>query len=304
MYHFSCRTKDADLIPSQDLMRLIKHASPCAAVRKRQDIMDRDEYYNFMRMTNAEKHELLREVIHRQTTPSATSVTGLLHRTGRLRQDVRPPACMDHNRYGSTATNRNTTNICASTRKAAVAVEGNQCSGFQALSEDLRPPQRRKPSVPAVEHIPRRLRQREMRDHRRDEGLYFLHSASSCSIQPARVIAADGLPPKVRGCGYSDEPPATDHNAEDCASADDTWQQHSAGQTAAEPAPTSPLPALASPAAESRLQPRLHPTERQNPGLQPKLQARLQRTMKQHPRLHPRLHRSLATTCEGASRPS
>ncbi|KAH9382945.1 hypothetical protein HPB48_023579 [Haemaphysalis longicornis] len=44
---------DADLIPSQDLVRLIKHASPCAAVRKRQDIMDRDEYYNLMRMTNA-----------------------------------------------------------------------------------------------------------------------------------------------------------------------------------------------------------------------------------------------------------
>ncbi|KAH9382407.1 hypothetical protein HPB48_005553 [Haemaphysalis longicornis] len=35
--------EDADLIPSQDLVRLIKHASSCAAMRKRQDIMNRDE---------------------------------------------------------------------------------------------------------------------------------------------------------------------------------------------------------------------------------------------------------------------
>ncbi|KAH9382594.1 hypothetical protein HPB48_015743 [Haemaphysalis longicornis] len=63
--------EDADLILSQDLVRLIKHASPCAAVRKRQDIMDRDEYHNLMRMTNAEQYEILREIIHRQTTPSA-----------------------------------------------------------------------------------------------------------------------------------------------------------------------------------------------------------------------------------------
>ncbi|KAH9378380.1 hypothetical protein HPB48_013841 [Haemaphysalis longicornis] len=55
--------------------------------------MDLDDYYNCMRMTNAEQHEILREIIHRQTTPSAHPVTGLLHRNGRLRQDVRPPAC-------------------------------------------------------------------------------------------------------------------------------------------------------------------------------------------------------------------
>ncbi|KAH9366124.1 hypothetical protein HPB48_019904 [Haemaphysalis longicornis] len=57
--------EDAYFIPSQDLVRLIKQASPCAAVRKRQDIMNRDEYCNWMRMTNAEQHELLREIIHR-----------------------------------------------------------------------------------------------------------------------------------------------------------------------------------------------------------------------------------------------
>ncbi|KAH9367075.1 hypothetical protein HPB48_021134 [Haemaphysalis longicornis] len=61
--------EDAHLIPSQDLVLLIKYASPCAAVRKYQDTMDRDEYYNLMRMTNSEQHELLRDIIHRQMTP-------------------------------------------------------------------------------------------------------------------------------------------------------------------------------------------------------------------------------------------
>ncbi|KAH9375635.1 hypothetical protein HPB48_022741 [Haemaphysalis longicornis] len=63
--------EDANLIPSQDLVRLIKHASPCAAVRKRQDIMDWYEYYHSMRVKNAEQHEILREIIHTQTTQSA-----------------------------------------------------------------------------------------------------------------------------------------------------------------------------------------------------------------------------------------
>ncbi|KAH9371240.1 hypothetical protein HPB48_013515 [Haemaphysalis longicornis] len=33
--------------------------------------MNRDDYYNWMRMTNAEQHELLCEIVHGQTTPSA-----------------------------------------------------------------------------------------------------------------------------------------------------------------------------------------------------------------------------------------
>ncbi|KAH9376618.1 hypothetical protein HPB48_005829 [Haemaphysalis longicornis] len=43
--------------------------------------MDRDEYYKLDDMTNAEQHELLREASTGKTTPSAPSVTGLLHRT-------------------------------------------------------------------------------------------------------------------------------------------------------------------------------------------------------------------------------
>lgn len=63
--------EDADLLPSQDLVRLAKETSPCAAVRKRQDVMGREEYLNFMRMTNPEQYELLREIVHRQTTPGS-----------------------------------------------------------------------------------------------------------------------------------------------------------------------------------------------------------------------------------------
>ncbi|KAH6938432.1 hypothetical protein HPB50_009174 [Hyalomma asiaticum] len=46
--------EDADLLPNEELMRAVKDTSPCAAVRKRQDVMDRDEYAKLMRMTNAE----------------------------------------------------------------------------------------------------------------------------------------------------------------------------------------------------------------------------------------------------------
>ena len=46
--------EDADLVPNEELMRVVKDVSPCAAVRKRQDVMDRDEYAKLMRMTNAD----------------------------------------------------------------------------------------------------------------------------------------------------------------------------------------------------------------------------------------------------------
>ncbi|KAH9379655.1 hypothetical protein HPB48_011677 [Haemaphysalis longicornis] len=109
---------NADLIPSQDLVRLIKQASPCSAVRKRQDIMDRDEYYNLVRMMNAEQHELLRDIIDEQTTPSAPPLrvifTGLAGCDGPL-QEVRQHR--QQHRY-------NAFFICASTGKAAVAVGG------------------------------------------------------------------------------------------------------------------------------------------------------------------------------------
>ncbi|KAH9364146.1 hypothetical protein HPB48_017641 [Haemaphysalis longicornis] len=118
--------EDADLNPSQYLVRLIKHASPCAAVRKRQDIIDGDEYYNLMRMTNAEQQELLREIIHRQTTPSAPPLRVFSGPAGCGKTFVLRLAMDLYNRYSKTGNNTtyNVFVICASTVKAAVAVGG------------------------------------------------------------------------------------------------------------------------------------------------------------------------------------
>ncbi|XP_037568189.2 uncharacterized protein LOC119449071 [Dermacentor silvarum] len=64
------RAVDADVLPSDRLLRLIKETvTPSGAVRKRQGVMDRDAYLSMMRSTNAEQYELLREILHRQTTP-------------------------------------------------------------------------------------------------------------------------------------------------------------------------------------------------------------------------------------------
>ncbi|KAH9375575.1 hypothetical protein HPB48_009427 [Haemaphysalis longicornis] len=93
----------------QDFVRLIKHVSPCADVRKCQDIMDRDEYYNLVRMTNTE-HELLREIIHRETTLAAPPNTG-------------------------TNTAYNAFVISASNGKAEVAVEGTTVHAAFKLSQ-------------------------------------------------------------------------------------------------------------------------------------------------------------------------
>ncbi|KAH9373675.1 hypothetical protein HPB48_018680 [Haemaphysalis longicornis] len=112
----------ADLIPSQDL---------------RQDIMDRDEYYNLMRMANAEHHELLREIIHRQTT--ATFVL-------RLAMDI-------NNRYINTGNNTayNAFVICGEHRESGCASGRNH--GCTRLSSSLgrlpAPQQGRRPPAPA-----------------------------------------------------------------------------------------------------------------------------------------------------------
>lgn len=85
---------------------------------------------------------------------------------------------------------------------------------------------------------------------RQTRGLFFLDHGFQW-LPPARVLAADGLHPSFEGVAI-----LASHLHQTLrrgyGSADDTWQQHSAGHTAAEPAPTSPPPAPASPAAESR----------------------------------------------------
>lgn len=105
----------------------MKQTSPCAAVLKHQDIIDRDEYYNMMRMTNAEQHELLRDIIHRQTTPAAASPLRVFFTgpAGCGKTFVFRLAMDTYNRYGNSNNNESAYNafvICASTGKAAVAV--------------------------------------------------------------------------------------------------------------------------------------------------------------------------------------
>ncbi|KAH9369611.1 hypothetical protein HPB48_010670 [Haemaphysalis longicornis] len=128
--------EDANLIPSQDLVRVIKHASSCAAVRKRQDIMDRDEY-NLMRMTNAEQHELLREIIHRQTTPSAPPLRVFFTGSAGCSKTFVLRLAMDlYNRYSNTGNNTFYIAfvICGSTAKATVAVGGTTVHAAFKLS--------------------------------------------------------------------------------------------------------------------------------------------------------------------------
>ncbi|KAH7955403.1 hypothetical protein HPB52_000825 [Rhipicephalus sanguineus] len=61
---------DADVLPNERLLPLLKEVStPCAAVCKRRGIIEREEYVSMMHSTNPEQYELLREILHRQTTP-------------------------------------------------------------------------------------------------------------------------------------------------------------------------------------------------------------------------------------------
>nr|XP_037275732.1 ATP-dependent DNA helicase PIF1-like [Rhipicephalus microplus] len=106
-------------------MRAVKDTSPCAAVRKRQDVMDREEYTRLMRMTNAEQCELLREIIHRQTTLGALPLRVFLTGPAGCGKTFVLKLVMDvYNRYNDNAGPYNAFVICASTGKAAVAVGG------------------------------------------------------------------------------------------------------------------------------------------------------------------------------------
>ncbi|KAH9379332.1 hypothetical protein HPB48_015135 [Haemaphysalis longicornis] len=79
-----------------------------------------------MRMTNAEQHELLREITHRQTMPSAPPLRVLFSGpAGRGKTFVLRIALDLYNRYSNTDNNpAYNAFICASIGKAAVAVGG------------------------------------------------------------------------------------------------------------------------------------------------------------------------------------
>ncbi|KAH9361310.1 hypothetical protein HPB48_006872 [Haemaphysalis longicornis] len=68
--------------------------------------MDWDEYYNLMRMTNAEKHELLREIINRQMTPSAPPLRVFFTGPAGCGKTLVLRLAMDlYNRYSNTGNN-------------------------------------------------------------------------------------------------------------------------------------------------------------------------------------------------------
>ncbi|KAH9374313.1 hypothetical protein HPB48_000014 [Haemaphysalis longicornis] len=99
--------------------------------------MDRDEYCNLMRMTNAEQHNLLREIIHRQTTPSAPPLRVFLTGPAGCGKAFVLRLAMDLNRRYSNTVNNTAYNafaLCASTGKAAVAVGGTTVHAAFKLS--------------------------------------------------------------------------------------------------------------------------------------------------------------------------
>ncbi|KAH9376859.1 hypothetical protein HPB48_009767 [Haemaphysalis longicornis] len=105
--------------------------------------MDRDEYYNLMRMTNAEQHELLREIIHRQTTPSAPPLRVFFTGPAGCGKTFVLRLAMDlYNRCSNTGSNTayNAFIICASTGKTAVAVRGTTVHAAFKLSRKTTSP--------------------------------------------------------------------------------------------------------------------------------------------------------------------
>ncbi|KAH7951783.1 hypothetical protein HPB52_012944 [Rhipicephalus sanguineus] len=87
--------------------------------------MDREEYAKLMRMTNAEQYELLREIVHRQTTLGAPPLRVFLTGPAGCGKMFVLKLVMDvYNRYNDNAGPYNAFVICVSTGKAAVAVGG------------------------------------------------------------------------------------------------------------------------------------------------------------------------------------
>ncbi|KAH9378822.1 hypothetical protein HPB48_010826 [Haemaphysalis longicornis] len=105
--------------------------------------MDRDKYYKWIRMKNAEPHELLRKIIHRQKTPSAPPLRVFFTGPAFCGKTFVFRFAMDlYNRYSNTSSNTayNAFVICASTGKAAVEVEENTVHASFKLSRETTGP--------------------------------------------------------------------------------------------------------------------------------------------------------------------
>ncbi|EEC15019.1 hypothetical protein IscW_ISCW011380 [Ixodes scapularis] len=122
--------EDMDIVGDPEYVAAMrKEGTPCAAVRKRDDIFDTDEFYVFMRRTNAEQHKLLREAIHRSTTPGSKQLWVFLTDPAGCGKTYVLRLIMDmYNRYYNDSADAcrsyNAYVVCASTGKAAVALGG------------------------------------------------------------------------------------------------------------------------------------------------------------------------------------
>lgn len=147
----------------------MQRVSSCAAVRKREDIMDLEEYTSRMRMTNAEQYELLREIIHRQTTPRQQQLCVFFTGPAGCGKTFVLRLAMDiYNRYGNPSGEAayNAYVVCASTGKAAVAVGGTTVhAAFKLLQQN----DRRWAQPQRTQHVSRGVPPSQVRDNRRNQ---------------------------------------------------------------------------------------------------------------------------------------
>ncbi|XP_077537575.1 uncharacterized protein LOC144149774 [Haemaphysalis longicornis] len=125
---------DEDVMGHDVVNKVLAEQSACAAVRKRDDIMDTEKFYDLMRLTNSEQHEFLRELIHRQTTPGAEPLRAFFTGPAGCGKTFILKLAMDiYNRFNPDPP-YNSFVICASTEKAAVAVGGTTMHSAFKLS--------------------------------------------------------------------------------------------------------------------------------------------------------------------------
>ncbi|XP_037558151.1 uncharacterized protein LOC119435325 [Dermacentor silvarum] len=117
---------DEDLLGPPDA-NSVAPKGRCAAVCTRQDVMTGDAYREMMRLANKEQLEVVREVIHRLTTPTSDPLRIFLTGVAGCGKTFVLRLIMDaYNRYTNTASTctHNAYVACATTGKAAVAIGG------------------------------------------------------------------------------------------------------------------------------------------------------------------------------------
>ncbi|KAG0436307.1 hypothetical protein HPB47_018024 [Ixodes persulcatus] len=72
--------EDMDILGDPEYVAAVaKESTPCAAVRRREDLVKTEEFYDFVRRTNVEQDEILRETVHRTTNPGSKPLGTTVH---------------------------------------------------------------------------------------------------------------------------------------------------------------------------------------------------------------------------------